>query len=1821
MKHSEQQVMCDEQRAKGRSASNYMRRFKRSLWLLALCFSPFTFHFSLFSSSAAQDLGAKLPLVTAGTSLGWMPSGDEVEFTLPEKAWIKLSIYSPTLDLREVGDELYAGDLASTFRFSDDAGTIREESFYLAPSNWVSFYEGALDAGRYVLRSDALGKGKNIYLLKLETSLPDIPLQGYSTTVNASSFDWQDAFSFELIQNAPCVLELYDGDGATELEARMIQPTGYIQPMTVSEDLATISQNLPRLMGVYTVQLRMMPGTYQKTNSVRFALVCAGEPQLVTLVPPIFVEAQNNPIVVEVIDTLGNPLAIPYSMSSGYERDVSLEDHPEYRLVEVQTDGGNHVAERMVRFGPEGGRVTYILERIIQEVTLPLPQPQVQLLPAQPLPLPEAELVLPQTSKLTLSREFSHTDLLPCQTLVVTLRVQNDGTAPGTYVLREMVPQGFALHDHGGAMVEESGLLTWQGEVAAGAEVIHSYTLEVVSPQALEAPFQARLDSDDVLYSEAKVLVYNTSATLTRLSPQGSIYVGDEVEYQLSISNPLSHDLELQLSSVSARLTLLDLPTSIRVPAASSSTTIFKSRLDEAGVAVLQLNVFACDPAGLVSGNAAIWREEALALPELPQPYQSTTVTVDMAAYQLPIIDGLVLVQRLPKHVSYVSASTRINTLNADDPMQALTEQGSYLVFELPDSSIATLSFTVLHQESYKADLSDSTLIVLSPKPEVLIGDAEALRYYTEAMPIEVQVAARARTGSLILTPASGTVIREGSSIAVTVDTPLESHIRLLVNDQEIPEGNIATKTLDSGINRQTFEYLGLALQEGHNTIVLESTEPDGRLVTDSIEVFVAGVPSLVTLTPLTPLVARSASPLEFEVRVEDAWGNAPRDSSITLEIVGAEPVLRDANPGLVGYQIDFVNGRGLLKLEPVTEARTITIRALIGKELGNYSFAIESDLRPWIVNGYASGGVHYNPGSGDFKFGVGASFFAKGKVFDDYLLTLAANYPLNPLGSFNANTSRLFETFPVTGSSGTVSQEAYSQFGVYARLERNLSFVQLGDFNTSLEGYLLALSRAYTGLSFQYQPSEEGLALRGYASYARPTDRITDLYIPSDGTREYILPDKKIKLDTLQLEVLKGDCKIPRDFVSDTDPLLGYLKPGVDYVVDREGIVRLNNRLPLTDAAGNCYYLRANYQLEPDANAARAWQYGAQAAYRFGIATVRAGIYQENLLNDAYARVIAAGLSLQDKGLKADLEIAYGQNQESSGIAATLQLGYQHEQLSANASYRFFADGYRSAVITDARSSGHDLKLGVGYALTPNLILSADTQWRQYTEDNTSQLQSSFLATYKMASDVRAGETLLGRNPALQFGVQYDKPRSGDAGFRLISGASINDVFGLSGSQLSITHRQGLASTSITDFSVSYRLFQNLTLRLTDRVVWGNSNSLLVGLESSFSNCDVLPLAWCESVDLGKTKATAQYELTGGVSGQAGRILLGVDTEIPVTDELTLNGGISQKLDFSDSKKNETVLSVGAVYDQPELVRAEVAYDLRFAVDVKHVLFASSTFAINERAFGNVTVDYLRDPSVAPKYGLKFALAGAYRGERLSMLSSSALRLGQFAKGEQAEFGGDTRLNFAIDSTWSLRSGYLFDYQETFGYRDLTSVGLAASLWSGGNLSAYGRIYHDWSDALWRVGGTLEASQSLGCGLYGVIGYNLLDGIGANEAAIFGETGVFLRIDIVFDEEWRCGKGQISGRIFYDANRDGLGSEGEKGLSGVRVILSDSAGHIVNTTYSDTYGEYTLTVPVGDYRLHIETPGTYKATTEDIFQLQLGFGETYLVPGVGFFK
>jgi hypothetical protein len=193
--------------------------------------------------------------------------------------------------------------------------------------------------------------------------------------------------------------------------------------------------------------------------------------------------------------------------------------------------------------------------------------------------------------------------------------------------------------------------------------------------------------------------------------------------------------------------------------------------------------------------------------------------------------------------------------------------------------------------------------------------------------------------------------------------------------------------------------------------------------------------------------------------------------------------------------------------------------------------------------------------------------------------------------------------------------------------------------------------------------------------------------------------------------------------------------------------------------------------------------------------------------------------------------------------------------------------------------------------------------------------------------------------------------------------------------------------------------------------------------------------------------------------------------------------------------------------------------------------LSVGSNFAVSDRLFVSLSSSGILDS--AGKSGFGFSLAGAYRGERWSVLSHSAAELGEISRTGD-NFTGDTRLSWLLDDGYDLRLGYAYRWLVGERYLELISLGSSLYAWEGGNLLLQGRLFHDWSSGDLTLGAGLEVSQRLGCGVYGVAGYNL-GGLNRDYGSVYGGAGAFIRLDVVFDEEWRCG------RLFANKENDRL--------------------------------------------------------------------------------
>jgi serine-aspartate repeat-containing protein C/D/E len=73
-----------------------------------------------------------------------------------------------------------------------------------------------------------------------------------------------------------------------------------------------------------------------------------------------------------------------------------------------------------------------------------------------------------------------------------------------------------------------------------------------------------------------------------------------------------------------------------------------------------------------------------------------------------------------------------------------------------------------------------------------------------------------------------------------------------------------------------------------------------------------------------------------------------------------------------------------------------------------------------------------------------------------------------------------------------------------------------------------------------------------------------------------------------------------------------------------------------------------------------------------------------------------------------------------------------------------------------------------------------------------------------------------------------------------------------------------------------------------------------------------------------------------------------------------------------------------------------------------------------------------------------------------------------------------------------------------------------------------------------------------------------------------------------------------LGDRVWLDTNANGIQDAGEQGLAGVTVLLKDTVGAVLQTTTTDSNGNYLFDVAVGSYQVTFETPSDYVVSPSD---------------------
>ncbi|GGM18818.1 DUF11 domain-containing protein [Deinococcus aerophilus] len=1203
----------------------------------------------LAAGAGAQTFGdggaisTSLPLTSVGDALSWAVGDQTLRLEVPLAGRVRLELYSPRVDQSDYrsdayyGDEQYDGNVSAVttvFSVFDAAGrTVATRSFTPGAHGWEPLFDQDLPAGQYTLRAVTRGNGKNTFALRLAGVSATVSADGL--TVNVHSREWVPALNVTT-DGGVYALQMYDGDGAGELEARLIDTeTGYASALPISRNLGTVEWPLPRRAGRYTVEVRQPATARQYSNAVGFRLTRAGTPA---------------PIVLGRVDQTGLLRVTAELLLPGGTQPTSATVTAGGQTLEVRPGAEQRVAAGSYPLSV--GMVAGAQVSVPPRVTVPrggVGQATVQIRPQVALSLEsdKAEVCVGDRVTLTARATTAFEGDLPMQLGVEAGDLQIGG-------LDHLEGRLSAMHP---GELRVSGTATRPGPLTVSATL---------------AP-----------WAQTRSLVVQVRPDATRLQlsrePLGDTRPGEEVTVRLKVTNTAAQAVAFTLSDVpGAGLQSLDPPTFSGILNPGESRTLsYRVRVVEAGTATLQatLDTPACPVPQTVTGQVLALEPAPLPAPAEAVPVASPPVpaappvrlerrsTVSLPFDAPAEVREVVLAQAVAGGADYVPGSSRLNGHAVPDPVRG---PGGTLYWTVPGSSDGTvlrglLTYDLAHAGALGALPAPGLLArYRADRSEVLQGRFDP-GDLAAAGPLRAPIQASENAGAIKL-PLAGSDVRIRDRISVVVEAPSGQQPDLRVGGVVVGRDRIGQSTEDGARGVMRLTYVGVPLQVGPNVLDFGG---------EQITVNRVGGTQRLEFVP-ERLIADGSSPLRVRVRALDAFGRLTSQPSVTLRS-NLEPRTADANPAEADYQLRLIDGEGVLELQPQPSPTTLTLDVVQGQDVTRHSFAVTPDDRQVGV-GMVSATLGLD---GDFNLREDLSVQARasyeGPLAGGKLYVAADKDGLptgrDPLRRYSLYGDSSAESVPLQGLDPVALDYDHPRF--HAQYRRS-----------SLPMDVLPVGEQFTALSARSKSTPQ---ISGFVALV-PDAHISGERIIPGGTRVLRLARGGVSAgsETLEVVTLEGG----------TGKELGRvrLQPNVDYELDRRtGIVTLVRALDRVDARLNEVVVLASYRLD-DERGQRRLAYGAQVGYagsNYSVGVAAVGLD---------GRVTFGARARYDNGVaRADALLAYsGGVQVSADFGTKLGAALGGGTLSARVRYQ---DGRYAGLAPFAAglnvSGSYDARLG----------------------------------------------------------------------------------------------------------------------------------------------------------------------------------------------------------------------------------------------------------------------------------------------------------------------------------------------------------------------------------------------------------------------------------------------------------------------------------------------------------------------------------------------
>lgn len=337
------------------------------------------------------------------------------------------------------------------------------------------------------------------------------------------------------------------------------------------------------------------------------------------------------------------------------------------------------------------------------------------------------------------------------------------------------------------------------------------------------------------------------------------------------------------------------------------------------------------------------------------------------------------------------------------------------------------------------------------------------------------------------------------TQLAVRVKGLAGSTFDLQVNDVPVAGDRVGTRTVDRVRKLEAWEFIGIGLAPGRNSLKLIQRDPLGN-ARDIREITLIAPDQMARIDVTVPsqdVPADGEQVARIRVELEDKNDVVvAARTPITLEATLGTWEVEDLDPNEPGTQVFLEGGQAEFGLRAPGTPGTTRIDVTSGRVTAEAQFNFVPALRPLIGAGLIEGTLdlskfdmksltparredgfeeelrQFSAHDGDLTGGARAALFLKGKVRGDYLLTLGYD-------SEKDSRERLFRDiqpdrfYPVYGDSSVKGYDAQSTSRLYVRIDKDRSYLLAGDFTTqslSLERKLSAYNRSLTGVNQRYQ-------------------------------------------------------------------------------------------------------------------------------------------------------------------------------------------------------------------------------------------------------------------------------------------------------------------------------------------------------------------------------------------------------------------------------------------------------------------------------------------------------------------------------------------------------------------------------------------------------------------------------------------------------------------------------------------------------------------------------------------------------------------------------